>query len=155
MTSCNVCNRPLTDPASVRVGIGPVCFAKLRAKDDDNDSPDAAPKLPLDSKTMDIVCRREGGEKLFNVPHRVVHHSPSGMEWGYAGSGPADFALNVLLLFADEAWAGLHYQDFKRQFVATLPREGGVIRGAQIREWIGEQKRLAENLELEFRGRAG
>ena len=31
-----------------------------------------------------------------NVPHLVVHHSPTGYEWGYGGSGPADLALNIL-----------------------------------------------------------
>ncbi len=30
-----------------------------------------------------------------NVPHLGVHHSPSGFEFGYGGSGPADLALNV------------------------------------------------------------
>ncbi len=29
------------------------------------------------------------------VPH-IVHHSPTGMEFGYAGSGPADLALSLL-----------------------------------------------------------
>jgi hypothetical protein len=31
-----------------------------------------------------------------NVPWRHVSHSPSGIEWGYSGSGPADLALNLL-----------------------------------------------------------
>ncbi len=26
----------------------------------------------------------------------VVHHSPSGLSWGYGGSGPADTALSIL-----------------------------------------------------------
>jgi hypothetical protein len=56
--------------------------------------------LPFDPATGDIVCRRDpDGTKHFNVPRRHVHHSPTGWEWGYGGSGPSDFALNVLALF--------------------------------------------------------
>ena len=34
---------------------------------------------------------------------QVVHHSPSGFEWGYGGSGPADLALSILaLVIGDE-----------------------------------------------------
>lgn len=31
-----------------------------------------------------------------NVPHICIDHSPTGYEWGYAGSGPADLALNIV-----------------------------------------------------------
>src|SRR5579862_9119212 len=34
-----------------------------------------------------------------NVPWSVVSHRPSGFEWGYGGSGPADLALNILNWF--------------------------------------------------------
>lgn len=33
---------------------------------------------------------------LTNCPRTVIHHSPSGHSWGYGGSGPTDFALDVL-----------------------------------------------------------
>ena len=90
-----------------------------------------------------------------NIPHHVTEHSPNGYEWGYPGSGPADLALNVLetaLLAMDHkgrrmdgmkgscfalAWA-LH-QDFKREFIAALPHEGGVIYWPALRAWIEER----------------
>ncbi len=28
-----------------------------------------------------------------------MHDAPTGFDWGFGGSGPADFALNVLALF--------------------------------------------------------
>jgi len=31
-----------------------------------------------------------------NVPHLCIDHSPTGYEWGYEGSGPADLALNIV-----------------------------------------------------------
>ena len=64
------------------------------------DATDDRHDLPLDPATLDVVCRLEpDGTRRFNVPRRHVHHSPTGWRWGYAGSGPADFALNVLALF--------------------------------------------------------
>ena len=34
--------------------------------------------------------------------HHVVFHSPTGFEWGYAGSGPADLALSILADYLHE-----------------------------------------------------
>jgi hypothetical protein len=62
----------------------------------------------------------------------VVRHSPSGIEWGYGGSGPADLARSILFAFTDEATAERHCVRFKDEFVAAVPRAGGVIRGAAV-----------------------
>ena len=105
-----------------------------------------------------LVCVRINDEANVNVPHKHKHHSPTGLEWGYGGSGPADLALNVLALmmpcFGDdieanavkladgstvsrEAWA-LH-QQFKWDFLATMPHEGGMIPIDSIRAWCAVQ----------------
>ena len=42
-----------------------------------------------------IAHDRQSGER-YDLPH-VVKHSPAGMEWGYAGSGPADLARSILI----------------------------------------------------------
>lgn len=106
----------------------------------------------------DIVCSRHpaggprGGRAHVSIPRPLVHHSPDGYEWGYGGSGPADLALNILHLFlppdcdAEDAvplWRGRcssmawrWHQDFKRQYVAALPPEGGVIYAREIVAWI-------------------
>jgi hypothetical protein len=55
---------------------------------------------------------------------KVFNHSPDGFAWGYGGSGPAQLALAVLLNFTDEDTAVRNHQDFKRQIIAGLPREG-------------------------------
>ncbi|HHY45862.1 MAG TPA: hypothetical protein GX506_01005 [Firmicutes bacterium] len=92
------------------------------------------PLLPFDG---DIVCRRDSsGEPQFNIPQRIKHHSPTGMEWGYGGSGPADFALNILALFVDEETAFKLHQSFKWHFVAPLPETGGIIKRADIIAWL-------------------
>jgi len=109
--------------------------------------------LHWDPATMDIRCERRDDGLHFNLVQRVRHHSPTGMEWGYAGSGPADFALNILdhfLPVGEDGWDGVRcwdthvvsriawslHQEFKFAFVAALPYEGGIMSGARIRVWI-------------------
>ena len=90
-----------------------------------------------------------------NVRWSVMQHSPSGFEWNYGGSGPADLALNILNMFvppgtdghrtvgctegaASETAYRLH-QEFKREFVAPVPWEGATLCGAEIRDWIEQR----------------
>lgn len=69
----------------------------------------------------------------------VVHHSPTGIEWGYAGSGPADCAVSVLSDHlgpeCKNILPGL-YQRFKDKFIAPMPFGGGEITSDQISEWL-------------------
>jgi hypothetical protein len=109
--------------------------------------------LPFDPVTRDITCRRLAGDVRCNLPQRHRHHSPTGFEIGYGGSGPADLALNILARFLPLApgddgvrlWDGTRvsqaawdlHQPFKWQFVATMDREeGGTLAGALIAAWI-------------------
>lgn len=90
-----------------------------------------------------------------NVPHKVMEHSPTGFEWGFGGSGPADLALNIVetILFR-LGWQGervpcydgscyalaytLH-QDFKWQFIATAGMDGAVISYDKARRWVQDR----------------
>ena len=88
----------------------------------------------------DVVLYRDiDGTARATVKH-VVRHSPSGIEWGYHGSGPADLARSVLLAFTDEATAERLYQRFKAEIVALVPKAGGVIRAADVRAWLLAQR---------------
>ncbi|MEP0546991.1 MAG: DUF6166 domain-containing protein [Rhodothermales bacterium] len=89
-----------------------------------------------------ILWRTPEGEAHASVPH-AVRHSPSGMEWGYGGSGPADLALSVLLALTDEPTANVLYHRFKHEVVTAIPEEGGVLRAADIRRWIERTQRYA------------
>ncbi len=67
-----------------------------------------------------IVEKRPSQEQL--TPERslgVMNHSPSGFSWGYAGSGPAQLVLALLLDYTDDeevALAGVHVlQDRSRE----------------------------------------
>lgn len=41
------------------------------------------------------IYRTAEGNAATNIPHLCVEHSPTGFEFGYGGSGPADLALNL------------------------------------------------------------
>lgn len=78
---------------------------------------------PLDPKPSQTLC----------------NHSPDGFEWGYAGSGPAQLALAMLLDYTgDVATALRYYQPFKAEVIAGLPRESGrwQITGTQIQRYF-------------------
>ena len=54
---------------------------------------------------------------------KVRNHSPSGFNWGYGGSGPAQLALAILLdLYPERGaeWAERYHQDFKFKIIAGL-----------------------------------
>ena len=50
----------------------------------------------LESGSVTITVETADGTRIGPLPH-VVRHSPSGMNWGYRGSGPCDTALSLLL----------------------------------------------------------
>jgi hypothetical protein len=67
------------------------------------------------------------------VSLRLFNHSPTGFEWGYAGSGPAQLALAILAdLLGDAAEALRLHQEFKFLVVARLPYDGWELTEAQV-----------------------
>lgn len=79
--------------------------------------------------TADVTCSRDAdGKAHVNIPQRIRYHSPSGIEWGYGGSGPADLALNILSLYVEERTAYELHQQFKQDFITVMPHEGGTIK---------------------------
>jgi len=70
-----------------------------------------------------------------NHSQRVYSHSPDGFNWGYGGSGPAQLALALMLLYCEEEDALAIYQAFKREFVAQWHPEF-VCSEKQVLRWI-------------------
>src|SRR5579862_1759903 len=65
------------------------------------------------------------------------NHSPSGFEWGYVGSGPAQLALALLAdCLGDDAEALECYQDYKDAVVAGLPYKGWALTEEEIQETL-------------------
>ena len=155
---CRICGRRLTAPASVGAGIGPVCACKGGAETagaDDREFSDYTLFEPLENG---IILRRDEIGAWTNVPHLVMDHSPSGFEWGYAGSGPADLALNIVQAVLNtigyqgeltECYQGSCFrfayrihQVFKVEFIAGVPQEGITLPWVMVVEWV--QARIAE-----------
>lgn len=66
----------------------------------------------------------------------IRNHSPTGFEWGYAGSGPAQLALAILCYEFGESVAVAWYQDFKHQVVAGFKREGFAFTSMDVVDWM-------------------
>jgi Family of unknown function (DUF6011)/Family of unknown function (DUF6166) len=152
--NCYICKRKLTDPKSIEAGIGPICASKiLSGVDEQENNHMKLLSTPLNNENGVILKRTENGVKT-NVPWLIKDHSPDGYEWGYLGSGPADLALNIIEVVLRQMghsgskikilWSGdtcfnraysIH-QGFKRDFIARMPKEGGIIPLADIKNWI-------------------
>lgn len=96
---------------------------------DRSPSRDSAPVLAT------RLWRDADGMARMSCPH-VVRHSPTGPEWGYGGSGPADCARSILVALTDEATADAHYQAFKAEVVARVPEAGAVISRTAVLAWL-------------------
>lgn len=72
----------------------------------------------------------------------VRSHSPTGFEWGYAGSGPSQLALAILLDLFPKSVAQRYYQAFKYKFLVPAPQEGFVITSLEIESWLKEEIKL-------------
>lgn len=84
----------------------------------------------------EVFVRDETREYELDARHDEVNHSPDGFQWGYRGSGPAQLAFAILAEVKNEDFAHEHYQDFKKDFVASI--EGGedfVISFGEVEEW--------------------
>ena len=133
MSKCRRCGRVLKNPEAIAAGIGPVCAKKVSFVVEVRNAQLA------DFYTHGLVCQRAtDGTALCNVRQSIISHSPTGIEWGYGGSGPADLALNVLALLVPQEIAEVLHQDFKWQFIAPMPKEGGTIPIETIRAWINK-----------------
>ena len=73
------------------------------------------------------------------------NHSPTGFEWSYGGSGPAQLALGLLAdALGDDAQAMQLYQAFKWKVVDGLPMEGWLLSRRDIEQIALKLLREAE-----------
>jgi len=69
----------------------------------------------------------------------ISNHSPTGLAWGYEGSGPAQAALAILCyeLGLFEGSNPVLYQEFKRGVIAALPvNENFELTSRDISDWM-------------------
>ena len=70
----------------------------------------------------------------------IRNHSPTGLEWGYGGSGPAQLALAILADAIGDREAQRHYQDFKWKFIAGIDKDTWEISREQILAWVEQER---------------
>nr|PZM89394.1 MAG: hypothetical protein DIU77_19195 [Thermocrispum agreste] len=155
---CQRCGRPLKDPTSRARGIGPVCLRRMRPE-------------PRDPQGLGVqVAVTVNGRPLGHV----VRHSPTGFEWGYDGSGPADLALSILTDYLSRAGRDVRVKDmpeavvgrkgrellaerlhqgFKRDVVACLPREGWRLTGEEVAAWLVRHGVAVPSMPVVYEGR--
>lgn len=115
-------------------------------------------RLVPEQKTVsevEVLVLDKGRGWRKTLRHRVLH-SPTGMNWGYGGSGPADLALSILCNFLGDSqkptvrggcWgecehnyclAVRHHQGFEREFVAGWG-DSWEITEVEIGAWLVKQ----------------
>ena len=129
-------------PAAPRRQHGAV--AELRVSYGVGNSQSTNPSPPILAVRL---WRDAGGVARMTCPH-AVRHSPSGPEWGYGGSGPADCARSVLIALVGEDAAETHYQAFKAEVVARIPEAGAVISRAAVLAWLAGREDPAAPVRL-------
>ena len=86
------------------------------------------------------------GRRL-NPRRDLWNHSPTGFEWGYGGSGPAQLALAILADHCGNDERALNfYQRFKWAVIAELPGRGWTLTSEeidQVLQKLQEQEILA------------
>lgn len=73
---------------------------------------------------------------------RVANHSPDGFSWGYAGSGPSQLALAILLRVTDRATAVRHYRAFCREVLANVPSNSPLDVTLDVAAWLSDRLKL-------------
>ncbi len=86
------------------------------------------------------VSVQDGAEiRMLDSRLDLRNHSPTGFEWGYTGSGPAQLALAILAdCLGNDRDALRLYQTFKFSVIAALPRHEDApwrMTAADVRKW--------------------
>jgi Family of unknown function (DUF6166) len=84
-----------------------------------------------------VFVVRNGQIRPLRVRTDLCNHSPDGFSWGYAGSGPAQLALAMLMEVLDD-WSRVQrlYQRFKECVTAQVPQDANwTADGADVYAW--------------------
>lgn len=79
------------------------------------------------------------------------NHSPTGFEWGYGGSGPAQLALAILADATEDASLAIRlHQDFKAEVVSKLNSQVWALSRGWVLLWVCQKAEdlLADVVDL-------
>ena len=84
----------------------------------------------------------EGGWRDLPLRLDVFNRSPSGFEWGYLGSGPAQLALAILCDYLGEPQLAVRfYLEFKADIVARWKDDEWALTEQELAEWFDKDTR--------------
>lgn len=139
---CRKCGRALRNTASMEAGVGPICAKKAAESWETPENGQVSGYVPCTIREGFVGVRKGGGIVVNVVRNGIqtplrhwVRHSPTGMEWGYGGSGPADLAYSILCEVVDSRTATALHQEFKWEFVAGMKDRWELDMG-DVLEWI-------------------
>lgn len=96
-------------------------------------------KIYLDVENR--ACYIGGVELDPKASQKLYNHSPDGFMWGYAGSGPSQLALAILLELTDKTTALRYYQEFKREYIANLDQYSDwEFTTEYVKNWVAEKE---------------
>jgi hypothetical protein len=149
---CTRCNRTLKKEVMIGgMPYGPVCARKVARPDEEGKEsaegvitgsvfvgkriyepglgPEWGKQLDIE-KPSHVVVTADGQPLDYRLDLR--NHSPTGFEWGYAGSGPAQLALALCAAVMHRERALECYQQFKFNVVGRLPKDGWTLTREQV-----------------------
>jgi hypothetical protein len=96
--------------------------------------------FPGQGTLSDVIVTVASGPTDVHMLKHIVRHSPTGFNWGYGGSGPADLALSILTdVFGGRfELADVFYFQFKIDFVAGWGNKW-TITTEEIDSWLREK----------------
>ena len=81
-----------------------------------------------DTGKVFVSSQRENYDYELPLYLNLVDHSPSGFNWGYGGSGPAQLAFAILYDYFDHKDVAFNnYQQFKWEVIAKLNQDKDFI----------------------------
>ena len=87
-------------------------------------------------KGCEVYVTYEGKLHRLNPRLDIWNKSPTGFEWGYGGSGPAQLAIALLADAYDDKIATQYFQNFKRDVVSTFSKDRWELTEDEIKETV-------------------
>ena len=99
------------------------------------------------------VIDENGERKPLNPRRELRNHSPTGFEWGYGGSGPAQLALAILAEHLGDDRAALNrYQRFKWACIAQIRSASWSLSSEEIDNCLAQLSEQQEDTEFSTDG---
>ena len=89
--------------------------------------------------SANATVRIDGRRLDWETSPQVRNHSPTDIEWGYSGSGPAQLALAILLERSSRETAERLHQRFKDDFIARIRTAEWRLPVQTVDRWLCEQ----------------